>query len=223
MVEDFSWKHNDTLALKVAEKISQRYPEDPAVDGAFMSLCEYLSDVAGVEYATTVDLLKRLQPLSNTPLDILRVSFAIMHCKAPSGGKSRSDIAHARIYKVTVSDKESRYPKLSLHMLVVSSRHAGKFVQYQLPLTEAVKLHRAVYSGRARKYGGRSLLEFVGCVVTLRIRDALVVGVSANKEERKINKQLCVDRAQADVSCHEATQCCFCKKVRSQCRLATKV
>lgn len=222
MAKDFSWKQNDKLAVAVADKLSSRFPQDPTQPGAWTGLLTYLSTYAGASFEEVSSLINGLGNLSNAPKDVFRLALAIVHCRDKEPAKDKAVKAHARILQVTVDGKQKKFPKVSLHMLVVSSRHAGKYMIYQADLREAVKLHRSVYSGRALKYAGRSLLEFVGCAVTIHIRDALVLSVSADAEERKLNKQLCIDRTQADVSCHEASQCCFCKKGKHECRLAVR-
>ena len=223
MAKDFSWKHNDKLAVAVADKLSKHFPHDTTQPGAWAELLDYLSKYAGATFEEVTNLINGLGNLSNAPKDVFRLALAIIHCRDKEPAKDKAVKAHARILQITVDGKQKRFPKVSLHMLVVSSRHAGKYMLYQVDLKEAVKLHRSIYSGRALKYAGRSLLEFVGCVATIYIRDALVVSVSADAEERRLNKQLCMDRCQADVSCHEASQCCFCKKGKHECRLAVRI
>jgi hypothetical protein len=222
MAKDFSWKTNDKLAVAVADKLRSHFPQDTTQPGAWEGLLDYLAKYAGATFEEVTNLINGLGNLSNAPKDVFRLALAIIHCRDKEPAKDKAVKAHARILQITVDGKQKKFPKVSLHMLVVSSRHAGKYMIYQADLKEAVKLHRSIYSGRALKYAGRSLLEFVGCVATIYIRDALVVSVSADAEERKLNKQLCVDRCQADVSCHEASQCCFCKKGKHECRLAVR-
>lgn len=223
MAKDFSWKLNDKRAVLVADKIRSKFPEDPSIEGSWATLCDYLATIANVSYADTMTMLSRLQPLTSDPKDVFRVSLAILGCRDPQPAKGKSVQAHARVLQISVNDKQSRFPKISFRLLVCSGAHAGRYLEYQCSLSEAVKLHKAVYSGRSKRLSGRSLLEFVGCVVSVYIRDSLVIGITATPEEKKINKALCEDRCQADTACHEAQQCCLCKKGRSQCRMAVRM
>ena len=222
MAEDFSWKTNDKLAVAVADKIRTHFPADPEQPGAWESLCDYLSRYAGLSFAEVSDIINGLGKLTNTPRDVFRIALAIAHCREKEPTKTKALKAHARILQISVDGKQKAFPKISLHVLLVSSKHAGKLMCYQMGLSEAIKLHKSIYCGRARKYAGRSLLEFVGCAVTVIVRDSLIVNVTANAEEKKLNKKLCSERTQADISCHEASQCCFCKKGKHECRLAVR-
>lgn len=224
MVADFSWKSNDAKAQAVAAKLIGRFPPGSLTGDTLGNLCAFLSEYAGIDYITSMSILNRLAFSTGSPAELLRLAYALIHHEPQKSQYSRKGKfeAHARIIKVTADRMDSRNPQICLRALLVSSPYAGSLIDYVSPIRDTVKLHKKIYSGRSKALSGRSLLEFVGAVCTMKILDDTVQFIDATTEEKKLNKQLCTERAKADTECAKAPTCVLCKERRSTCRLAVR-
>lgn len=221
----FSHTANDKKAVAVCEKIKTHFPAETVTYENCSNLIEYLTEVGKMPYIEAVRLLNILAPIDNKPFNVLRVSYALIHYESSDNtytdDKGRLE-AHAKILDVTLDDKDKVRPVICLKFLLVSSKKAGRLVDWQCSLTDCVKLQKTIYSGRSQKLAGRSLLELVGCVCTVKLRGDYITSVYADKGEKKTNRDLCQSRAKADYDCVVASTCARCKKTRVECRLSVR-
>lgn len=224
MAADFSWKSNEAKAQAVAAKLVGRFPQGSLSADSLGGLCAFLNEYAGIDYITTMSILNRLAFTEGSPADMLRLAYALVHYEPKQSQYQRKGKyeAHAKIIKVTADRMNSKSPQICLRALLVSSPYAGSLIDFVTPIRDAVKLHKKIYSGRSKSLSGRSLLEFVGSVCTLKIIDDTVQLVDASTEEKKLNKNLCTERAKADTECAKASSCVLCKERRNTCRLAVR-
>lgn len=224
MAVDFSVKTNDAKAQAVARRLLERFPEGSVDADSLGNICAYLSEYAKLDYQSTMQILSHIA-LSGKPSDMLRLAYALVHYQPDTDPYSISRgkvVAHAKIVAVTADKLSSSNPKICIRMLLVSSRHAGRFVDYEIGIRDAVRVQKKVYCGRSKALSGRSLLELVGSVCTAHLSGDSVIYLDSTAEERKLNKQLCADRAKSDSSCPKAPTCVQCKERRSSCRLAVR-
>lgn len=223
MDSDFSHKLNDEKSVKVARRISDRFPPGTLSADTLAPLCEFLSEYAKLDYAGSMAVLNRIE-FGGSPFDMLRLAYALVHYdpRVQIYTSPKALQAHGKVLSVTADGMHSANPRLCLRILVVSSADAGSILDYELGLRDAVKLQKKVYCGRSRALSGRSMLELVGCQLSLRIKGRLVVSVDADKAEKKYNKQLCTDRVKADSTCVRASTCALCAERRKSCRLAVR-
>lgn len=221
----FSHTANDKKAVAIAEKIKGHFPTETVTYDNCINLINYLTQVGKMPYIEAVKLINNLSPLDNKPFNVLRVAYALMHYESTDNAyiddKGKLE-AHAKILDITLDDKDKTRPTLCLKLLIVSSKKAGRVLDWQCSLTDCVKIQKNIYSGRSRKLAGRSLLELIGCLCTVKLRGDYVIYLSADKSEKKINKELCQNRTRADYDCAQATTCARCKKSRTECRLSVR-
>ena len=212
---------NDKQAVAVAARLAQVCNAEAF---SVTALCTFLSSYAKLPFSDTLQLLNNLGISKPGRMELLRLSYALLHYKAGvfAYGVVPKAKATAKVLRVTADTINKSNPKITLHMLVVDSPLAGRLVMKELTLSEAVRLSRSVYSGRSKALQGRSLLEFVGCVVKVKLFGNVVDSIFSEQPLREMNKQLCKDRAQADLECREAPTCAHCKKRRTECRLAVR-
>lgn len=224
MGADFSVKSNDAKAKAVADKLIQKFPPGTISADSLSNLCAFLYEYAGLDYMESMTILNRLNISEGNPADMLRLAYALIHYTKPSSTyvTKAKFIAHAKIVSVTADKIGSKNPQICIRSLLVSSPYAGKLIDYALSLRDAVNLHKKIYSGRSKVLAGRSLLEFVGALCTVHVLNDSVQYIDADKEEKKLNKELCADRAKADTECVKAPVCSLCKERRSTCRLAVR-
>ena len=224
MAADFSWKSNDAKAHAVASKLMSRFPAGTLTVDTLGNLCAFLSEYAGMDYMASMAILNRLAFSTGSPAEMLRLAYALVHYEPQQSSYTRKGKfeAHARIVKVTADRMDSKNPQICLRALLVSSPCAGSLIDSVFSIRDTVKLHKKIYSGRSKALSGRSLLEFVGSVCTMKIVDDIVQFIDATAEEKKLNKLLCMERAKADMECSKAPTCVLCKERRSTCRLAVR-
>lgn len=221
---DFSAKINDKKAQVIADRLLERFPEGSVSADSLGNVCAYLLEYAGLDYLASMQLLNHLG-FTGSPGDMLRLAYALIHHEADSFTytKPRSkQTAHGKIVSVTADRLYANNPRVCLRILLVSSPHAGCFVNYEAGIRDFVKLQKKIYCGRSKALSGRSLLEFVGAVCTAHIVGDLVQFIDATTEEKQMNKKLCAARARADLECVKAPTCALCKERRSTCRLAVR-
>ena len=221
---DFSIKTNDKQAGLIAGKLLEHFPAGSINDGNYSGLCDYLATYAKLSYPQTLSILHRIG-YKSTPFDTLRLSYALLHYEetnSPYLGKGRFT-AHAKILKVTADRLQSSNPQICLSLLLTSSAYAGCLVDSVMAIRDAVRLQKKIYCGRSRALSGRSLLEFVGALCTIKMDGDTVQDIDASKEEKKLNKSLCADRARADTECQTAPLCVQCGKRRAECRLSVRL
>lgn len=222
---DFSVKINDKQAGLIANKLLERFPPGSVTDGNLSGLCQYLADYAKLAYAQTLEIIHRLG-WKSTPFDTLRLAYALLHYE-PSANSSYFGrgkfTAHAKILKVTADRLQSSNPQICFTLLLTSSAYAGSLTDTVMSIRDAVRLQKRIYCGRGKALAGRSLLEFVGTLCTVKVDGEAVQDIDASKEEKTINKQLCTDRARADTECQTAPLCVQCRKRRSECRLSVRM
>ena len=223
MDSDFSHKTNDEKAVTVARRISDRFPPGSLSSDDLSALCDFLSTYAKLDYATTMSIVNRLE-YGGSAFDTLRLAYSLIHhdprMMMYTGG--RAETAHAKVILVTADRVDTANPRICLKLLLVSSSQAGTLIDTDIGLRDAVKLQKKIYSGRSRALSGRSMLEFVGCQVTAKLKGRVVILIDADKAEKKYNKDLCSARAKADSDCTKSKSCVLCRERRTTCRLAVR-
>ena len=221
----FSHTANDKKAIAVAEKIKKYFPTNTVTYENCTELIEYLTKVGKLQYIEAVRILNNLSPIDSRPFNVLRVAYALLHYESVENtyndDKGKLE-AHGKIIDVTLDDKDKTRPIICLKILIVSSKKAGRVLDWQCSLTDCIKIHKNIYSGRSQKLAGRSLLELIGCLCSIKLRGDYITFITADKSEKRINKELCQDRARADLDCIQAPTCTRCRKARTECRLSVR-
>lgn len=224
MAADFSHKKNDHTALIIARKILEAFPPEKWSWDFSGNLCAFLLKYAGLAYIDSMTILNSIA-FNGTAFDCLRLAYALIHYKKEAAFtliQRKAYTAHGKIMEVSADRVDGANPKVCVKLLLTSSSLAGRLVEYSMPVRDAVKLQRQIYSGRSKALSGRSLLEFVGCVCTARLFGLSVQYITADKQEKEMNKQLCAERTKADHDCQKAHSCVQCKERRAQCKLAVR-
>lgn len=221
----FSIKRNDTKAATVAKRLC-----DFASTAVFSAsnpeqLCAFLDEYGKLTYTESMGILSRLT-ISNTPFDMLRLAYALVHFDRDNTVLKVYDTtvkAHAKILKMSLTDADDvSRSKIVYYFLCISGPYAGTLMQYTCPIAEAAKMQKSVYTGRSKALRGRSLLELVGCYCLISIKRANIIGVSADSTIRSKNKELGNLRVKADTQCGRADTCAVCRATRKDCKLAVR-
>ena len=224
MAVDFSAKINDKKAQVIAARLLERFPEGSVSADSLGNVCAYLHEYAGLDYISSMRILSHIS-FTGKSSDMLRLAYALIHYEPGGVGYDSSRariVAHAKVVSVTADRVDAANPRVCLRALLVSSAHAGCFVDYEAGIRDIVRLQKKVYCGRSKALSGRSLLEFVGSVCTLHMVGDAVQFIDATAEEKQINKKLCTLRAKADTECVKAATCALCKERRNTCKLAVR-